>query len=94
MDVDRRLDEYAARDPRVKAIHLGENVGLGRARNIGLDAAGGEYAWFIDSDDWLEKGVLSEVAERIMQARPLDGAAGPFQFRPPGRAGGGRGVAR
>lgn len=33
------LDEYAARDARVRVLHLPENVGLGRARN-----AGGEQA--------------------------------------------------
>ena len=32
------LAEYAARDPRVRVVTLAENVGLGRARNAGLDA--------------------------------------------------------
>src|SRR5215467_11855653 len=31
----RIIDEYAERDPRVHAIHLSSNVGLGRARNAG-----------------------------------------------------------
>ena len=30
------IDEFAARDARVRAVHLPENVGLGRARNAGL----------------------------------------------------------
>lgn len=31
------IDEYAARDQRVRSVRLSENVGLGPARNIGLE---------------------------------------------------------
>ena len=33
------LAEYAARDPRVRVVSPAENVGLGRARNIGVAQA-------------------------------------------------------
>ena len=59
------LAEYAARDPRVRVVSLAENVGLGRARNIGLDHAVGDYVWFVDSDDWLAQGALTAVADRL-----------------------------
>jgi len=49
----RLCDEYAALDPRVRVIHLPENVGLGFARNAGLEAALGDFILFLDSDDWL-----------------------------------------
>ncbi|GAA2565805.1 bifunctional glycosyltransferase/CDP-glycerol:glycerophosphate glycerophosphotransferase [Winogradskya consettensis] len=64
------LAEYAARDSRVRVVSLEENVGLGRARNIGLDHAIGEYVWFVDSDDWLAQGALTTVADRIAGATP------------------------
>ncbi|MEV1329784.1 bifunctional glycosyltransferase family 2 protein/CDP-glycerol:glycerophosphate glycerophosphotransferase [Micromonospora costi] len=64
------FDEYAARDRRVRPIRLGENVGLGPARNVGLDRAIGEYVWFLDGDDWLAPDCLSEVAERLHATRP------------------------
>ncbi|MFI5934949.1 CDP-glycerol glycerophosphotransferase family protein [Actinoplanes sp. NPDC051494] len=64
------LAEYAARDPRVRVVELVENVGLGRARNVGLDHAVGEYVWFVDSDDWLAQGALRAVADRIDGTRP------------------------
>jgi CDP-glycerol glycerophosphotransferase len=64
------LDEYAARDPRVRVLHLSANVGLGRARNIGLDHARGEYVWFVDSDDWIAPGSLHAIATKLRQTRP------------------------
>ncbi|PSK66256.1 CDP-glycerol:poly(glycerophosphate) glycerophosphotransferase [Micromonospora sp. MH33] len=64
------LDEYAARDPRVHPVRLVENVGLGPARNIGLDRAVGEYVWFVDGDDWLVAGCLPHVAARLRATRP------------------------
>jgi CDP-glycerol glycerophosphotransferase len=60
------LAEYAARDDRVRVVTLTENVGLGRARNVGLEHAAGEYVWFVDSDDWLGRGALKAVAERLV----------------------------
>lgn len=59
------LAEYVARDPRVRVVSLAENVGLGRARNIGLDHCVGDYVWFVDSDDWLAQGALTAVADRL-----------------------------
>ncbi|MBV2357325.1 bifunctional glycosyltransferase family 2 protein/CDP-glycerol:glycerophosphate glycerophosphotransferase [Streptomyces sp. J2-1] len=63
------LDEYAARDPRVRVLHLAENVGLGRARNAGLEHVTGEYVLFLDSDDTLTKGSLRAIAERLEAAQ-------------------------
>lgn len=51
------LDEYAQKDSRIKVIHK-KNGGVSAARNDGLEAAGGEYILFVDSDDFLDKGAL------------------------------------
>ncbi|MGP3775928.1 bifunctional glycosyltransferase/CDP-glycerol:glycerophosphate glycerophosphotransferase [Streptomyces sp. SDT5-1] len=59
------LDEYAARDSRVTAIHLPENVGLGRARNAGVARATGDYLLFLDSDDCYTPGALRAIDERL-----------------------------
>ena len=64
------LDEYAQRDPRLNVIHLATNVGLGLARNAGLDEATGEYVWFVDGDDWLAPGAISAVLARLRATDP------------------------
>lgn len=38
-----------------------KNQGLSMARNNGLEAAKGEYVWFIDSDDWIKTNCLHEL---------------------------------
>lgn len=53
-------DDYAARDSRVRVIHK-ENGGLSSARNAGLDAAGGDYIAFVDSDDWVEADAYAHM---------------------------------
>ena len=59
------LAEYAARDPRVRVVTSARNIGLGRARNLGLDHARGEFVWFVDSDDWLDTGALAAAVARL-----------------------------
>ena len=48
------LETYAQMDKRVKVVELFENSGAGKARNIGIDIADGEYIGFVDSDDFIE----------------------------------------
>lgn len=64
------LATYAGRDPRVRVLTLPANVGLGRARNAGLDAALGDYVWFVDSDDRVAPGALGAIARRLRDADP------------------------
>ncbi|HEY9332168.1 MAG TPA: bifunctional glycosyltransferase family 2 protein/CDP-glycerol:glycerophosphate glycerophosphotransferase [Streptomyces sp.] len=66
------LDEYAARDARVQAVHLPQNVGLGRARNAGLQRATGDYVLFLDSDDSYTPGLLQALAARLDAVGDLD----------------------
>lgn len=43
---------YAREDSRVHLIEK-ENTGVSDSRNIGLDAATGDWVYFADADDWL-----------------------------------------
>ena len=47
------LDEYAANDGRIKVIHK-ENGGYGKAMNVGMDNARGEYIGIVEPDDYIE----------------------------------------
>lgn len=49
------LRSYAERDSRIRVIAQ-ENRGVSAARNVGLDAARGEWIGFVDSDDELVPG--------------------------------------
>ncbi|MEV4489540.1 glycosyltransferase [Micromonospora coxensis] len=64
------LRAYAATHPGVRTVHLSSNVGLGPARNAGLEVAAGEYVWFVDSDDWLPSGTLPAVLDRLRAHHP------------------------
>lgn len=62
-------DAFAARDSRVRVIHQA-NAGAANAKNTGLDAAGGEYIAFADSDDWVE----SDWIEKMLTAAKHENA--------------------
>jgi glycosyltransferase involved in cell wall biosynthesis len=47
------LDEYAQKDSRIKVIHK-ENGGYGKAMNLGIDNATGEYIGIVEPDDYVE----------------------------------------
>ncbi|MGW2462222.1 bifunctional glycosyltransferase/CDP-glycerol:glycerophosphate glycerophosphotransferase [Streptomyces sp. NPDC001761] len=66
------IDEYAARDTRVKPVHLAVNQGLGRARNAGLAEAAGDYLVFLDGDDTLTPDALRAVADRLKETGDPD----------------------
>ena len=59
--VERLANEFS----NIKVINQ-ENKGLSMARNTGLEAAKGEYVWFVDSDDWIEENCLKEMTEKLI----------------------------
>lgn len=52
-------DRYAEKYPQIKVIHK-ENGGVSSARNLGIEAAGGKYLNFLDSDDKFSDNVFKE----------------------------------
>ena len=60
-DTPERLDALAATRPNIRVIHQPNSGWPGQPRNVGLNAARGEYVFFCDHDDWLG----TEALERL-----------------------------
>ena len=60
------LDRYAARDPRIRAIHK-ENGGVTSARLRGLAEATGEWIGFVDGDDLAEPDMYERLLENSLK---------------------------
>ena len=54
------LQNYAASYPNIRIINK-ENGGVTTARNAGLEAALGEFIWFIDADDLIKENCLGRL---------------------------------
>lgn len=53
-------DDYAQTYENIYAYHK-KNTGLGLTRNYGLNLIKGDYVTFVDSDDYLDKNVISDL---------------------------------
>ncbi|WP_343640231.1 glycosyltransferase family 2 protein [Roseateles sp.] len=62
--------EHAAGPVRVQGLFHAQNQGLSGARNTMLQAASGEYVWFLDSDDYLMPGAIARLREIVRQHAP------------------------
>lgn len=71
---DRSMEfanKLISKEKNVQIINQ-DNQGLSAARNAGLDAANGEYVWFVDSDDWLLPNALSDVFSILKKEQKVD----------------------
>ena len=62
------IDEYVAKDKRIRRIPLTENLGISENTNAAIDAARGAYIAFLDHDDLLEPDALFSVASAVREA--------------------------
>ncbi|WP_262378637.1 glycosyltransferase family 2 protein [Luteimonas viscosa] len=70
--VSRVLEEYAAKDPRVRVVRRERNGHIARASNTALEMATGAYVALLDHDDELRPHALLEMAQAIAGDPALD----------------------
>lgn len=57
-------DTYGRRYPFVRVVHS-QNLGVGNARNMGLEICMGEYITFVDADDFIHPQYLELMMEAM-----------------------------
>jgi hypothetical protein len=62
-----RLDELAAADPRFRVIRTPNSGWPGRPRNLGIDAARGDYVFLSDHDDRLHPEALQRLTDFALE---------------------------
>ena len=71
-------DGFAAKDPRIRALHKA-NAGVSAARNDALDAARGDWIAFLDADDVYLPETLSSLLGAAEETN-ADAAACGFEY--------------
>ena len=66
--IQESLLDYPNRAPYVKIISHSHNRGVAAARNTGLEAATGDYFYFIDPDDYIETNTISIMADEAKKS--------------------------
>ena len=66
---DEICTEYAKKDKRIVYVKHEKNLGLGGARNTGIEIAKAEYIGFVDSDDWISLNMYKEMHKRITESQ-------------------------
>jgi len=61
-------DEYKEQDDRVKVVHK-KNGGSTSARKAGVEIAHGEYIFYVDGDDCLQRNTLKTIADILLKKR-------------------------
>lgn len=59
------IEKYPEKKSQIKIINHEKNKGVGGARLTGIEAATGEYVWFIDSDDWIEPDSIDKCRSAL-----------------------------
>ena len=67
----RIMDDYAARFPEQVRCLTVTNGGQGRARNLGINIARGQWLGFVDSDDWIDPAMYEKML-RAAEAEHAD----------------------
>lgn len=76
------LNEYSEKYNFIKVIDKA-NSGVSKTRNVGINTALGKYIIFVDSDDFIEEGILGKSL-RLLEKHSVDAIFFSYKFCFPG----------
>ena len=62
---EKIITKYITNQPNINYIKLEKNIGVGNARNIGIENAKTKYITFLDSDDWVDTTFYEKMLQTI-----------------------------
>lgn len=62
------IKSFQQLDSRIILVDRKQNGGLSAARNSGLDVAKGEYIYFLDSDDYIDKDYIEKMVNAAIRS--------------------------
>ena len=60
------IKKLQKRDGRIKILKNRYNLGQGYSRNVGISSSKGDFIYFVDSDDWIERGTIRELVKKAI----------------------------
>lgn len=72
------IKQYESKYDCIKVVDK-KNGGVSSARNVGLNVAKGDYVIFVDSDDFIDDGLL-ERCEKILQRKSTDAVIFSYKY--------------
>ena len=64
-ETGKLCDAWQMKDQRIRVIHK-QNEGLAYARKTGIENANADYVAFVDSDDWIDKDMYSDLMSALL----------------------------
>ncbi|MBM7543085.1 CDP-glycerol glycerophosphotransferase family protein [Amphibacillus cookii] len=67
------INDFMKRDPRIKMFQNRQTLGVAASRNIGLQQMTGDYVFFLDSDDFLDRQALEKLIRYSQEYNVISG---------------------
>lgn len=61
------IHTYSSAYNNIVPIFLKHNIGVGNARNKGIEIAKGQYIGFVDADDWIDQNFYKKLISNIIK---------------------------